>query len=145
MSGNYAAFLVGMIAGGFLADAVGARWTWALAAIVAGAAALIGYSLARGASDAPAVAPEEAAAGGRGGGNGNASRLDSRGCEPARLDYDALVDGVRAGGKRALARAITLVENSDPVAYDLVRELYPETGKAYAVGVTGRPASASRR
>ena len=59
MSGNYAAFLVGMIAGGFLADAVGARWTWALAAIVSGAAALIGYSLARGASDAPAVAPEE--------------------------------------------------------------------------------------
>ena len=59
MSGNYAAFLVGMIAGGFLADAVGARWTWALAAIVAGAAALIGYSLARGASDAPALAPEE--------------------------------------------------------------------------------------
>ena len=53
--------------------------------------------------------------------------------------HDALVDGVRAGDKRALARAITLVENSDPVAYDLVRELYPETGKAYAVGITGPP------
>ena len=53
--------------------------------------------------------------------------------------HDALVDGVRAGDKRALARAITLVENSDPIAYDLVRELYPETGKAYAVGVTGPP------
>ncbi len=47
--------------------------------------------------------------------------------------------GVRAGDRRALARAITLVENADPLAYDLVRELYPETGRAYAVGVTGPP------
>jgi LAO/AO transport system kinase len=38
-----------------------------------------------------------------------------------------------------LARAITLVENSDPLAYELVRELYPETGRAYAVGITGPP------
>jgi LAO/AO transport system kinase len=52
---------------------------------------------------------------------------------------ETLVEGVRAGDRRALARAITLVENSDPVAYDVVRELYPETGKAYAVGVTGPP------
>jgi LAO/AO transport system kinase len=52
---------------------------------------------------------------------------------------DALVDGVRAGDRRALARAITLVENSAPLAYDLVRELYPETGNAYAVGITGPP------
>jgi LAO/AO transport system kinase len=53
--------------------------------------------------------------------------------------HDALVEGVRAGDRRALARAITLVENSDPLAYDLVRELYPETGNAYAVGITGPP------
>ncbi len=52
---------------------------------------------------------------------------------------DTLAAGVRAGDKRALARAITLVENSEPIAYDLVRELYPETGRAYAVGVTGPP------
>ena len=58
MSGNYAAFLVGMIAGGS-SRTRSVRWTWALAAIVTGAAALIGYALARGASDAPAVAPEE--------------------------------------------------------------------------------------
>jgi LAO/AO transport system kinase len=50
-----------------------------------------------------------------------------------------LVEGVRGGDRRALARAITLVENGDPVAYELIRELYPETGKAYAVGVTGPP------
>jgi GTPase len=52
---------------------------------------------------------------------------------------ETLVDGVRSGDRRALARAITLVENSDPVAYELVRDLYPETGNAYAIGVTGPP------
>jgi LAO/AO transport system kinase len=52
---------------------------------------------------------------------------------------ESLAAGVREGDKRALARAITLVENSDPLAYELVRELYPETGRAYAVGVTGPP------
>jgi LAO/AO transport system kinase len=56
-----------------------------------------------------------------------------------RWTRDALVAGIRGGDRRALARAITLVENSDPLAYDLVRELYPETGRAYAVGVTGPP------
>jgi LAO/AO transport system kinase len=49
------------------------------------------------------------------------------------------VEGVRAGDRRALARAITLVENGDPVAYEVVRALYPETGRAYAIGVTGPP------
>src|SRR5215210_350801 len=52
---------------------------------------------------------------------------------------EALLEGVRSGDRRALARAITLVENSDPLAYELVRELYPETGRAYAVGITGPP------
>jgi LAO/AO transport system kinase len=52
---------------------------------------------------------------------------------------DSLAAGVREGDKRALARAITLVENGDAIAYELVRELYPETGRAYAVGVTGPP------
>src|SRR6266536_1208145 len=59
----------------------------------------------------------------------------------ARRDFtrESLAAGVRAGEKRALARAITLVENSDPLAYELVRDVYPETGRAYAVGVTGPP------
>jgi len=46
---------------------------------------------------------------------------------------------VRAGDKRALARAISLVENGDTLAYDVVRDLYPRTGRAYAIGVTGPP------
>ena len=52
---------------------------------------------------------------------------------------ESLVAGVRSGDRRALARAITLVESSDPLALELVHDLYPETGKAYAVGVTGPP------
>ncbi len=52
---------------------------------------------------------------------------------------DDLTKGVRAGDRRALARAISLVENGDPLAYPLVRELYPETGRASVIGVTGPP------
>jgi len=59
----------------------------------------------------------------------------------ARREFtrESLAAGVRAGDKRALARAITLVENSEPLAYEVVKELYPETGRAYGVGVTGPP------
>jgi LAO/AO transport system kinase len=59
----------------------------------------------------------------------------------ARRDFtrESLAAGVRAGDRRALARAITLVENSEPLAYEVVRDLYPDTGRAYAVGVTGPP------
>ena len=46
---------------------------------------------------------------------------------------------VRAGDRRALARAITLVENGDPLAYEVVADLYPSTGHAYSVGLTGPP------
>jgi LAO/AO transport system kinase len=52
---------------------------------------------------------------------------------------ESLAAGVRAGDRRALARAITLIESSDPLAHDLVRDLYPETGRAYSVGITGPP------
>jgi LAO/AO transport system kinase len=52
---------------------------------------------------------------------------------------DDLADGVRSGDRRALARAISLVENRDPLSYELVRALYPETGSAFVVGVTGPP------
>ena len=52
---------------------------------------------------------------------------------------ETLAAGVRAGDKRALARAITLVENREPLAYDVVRDIYPDTGRSYAVGVTGPP------
>ncbi len=52
---------------------------------------------------------------------------------------ERLLEGVRSGDRRALARAISLIEDSDPLAYELVRELYPDTGQAYALGITGPP------
>jgi GTPase len=55
------------------------------------------------------------------------------------LTLEELVDGVRGADRRALARAISLVEDRDPLAYPLVREVYPETGRAAIVGVTGPP------
>jgi LAO/AO transport system kinase len=58
---------------------------------------------------------------------------------PRPTSLEGLVEGVRNADRRALARAITLVENSDPLAYELIRDLYPATGRAYAVGVTGPP------
>jgi LAO/AO transport system kinase len=51
----------------------------------------------------------------------------------------ALADRVLAGEVRALARAISLIEDDAPVAADLIRAIYPHTGRAYLVGVTGPP------
>ncbi len=43
------------------------------------------------------------------------------------------------GDKRALARAISLVEDDDPEGWALVREVYPKTGRAHVIGLTGPP------
>jgi LAO/AO transport system kinase len=53
--------------------------------------------------------------------------------------HEELVAGVLAGDRRALARAITLVENGAPEAEALVREVYGRTGRAASIGVTGPP------
>src|SRR5262245_28157318 len=50
-----------------------------------------------------------------------------------------LAERLVAGHKRALARAITLIENGDPAGWELVREVFPRTGAARIVGVTGPP------
>src|SRR3954468_20867427 len=50
-----------------------------------------------------------------------------------------LADRVLGGDKRALARAISLVEDDDPAGWELVRELYPRTGRASVIGFTGPP------
>jgi LAO/AO transport system kinase len=50
-----------------------------------------------------------------------------------------LVEPLLAGDKRALARAISLVEDDDPEGWALVREVYPRTGKAAVIGFTGPP------
>ena len=56
-----------------------------------------------------------------------------------RWTREELVEAVRGGDRRALARAISLVENADPLAGEVVHDLYPHTGTAYAVGITGPP------
>src|SRR5215212_8603954 len=50
-----------------------------------------------------------------------------------------LAERLLAGEKRALARAISLVENDDPEGWALVREIYPKTGRAAVAGFTGPP------
>jgi LAO/AO transport system kinase len=52
---------------------------------------------------------------------------------------NSLAERLLAGDKRALARAISLVENDDPEGWELVRQVYPETGKAAVIGFTGPP------
>jgi LAO/AO transport system kinase len=52
---------------------------------------------------------------------------------------ESLAQRLVAGDRRALARAITLIENDDPAGWELVREVYPRTGKARIVGLTGPP------
>ncbi len=52
---------------------------------------------------------------------------------------EELAEDLLAGEKRALARAISLVENDDPEGWELVRQVYPHTGRAAVVGFTGPP------
>ena len=59
--------------------------------------------------------------------------------EAARSAEAPLAERVLAGDKRALARAISLVENRDPEGDRLVAELFPRTGEARVVGLTGPP------
>ena len=46
---------------------------------------------------------------------------------------------MRAGDVRSLARAITAIENGEPQAEEILRQLFPFTGNAYLIGITGAP------
>ena len=50
-----------------------------------------------------------------------------------------LAERLLRGDKRALARAISLVEDDEPEGWEVVREVYPRTGRAAIVGLTGPP------
>jgi LAO/AO transport system kinase len=54
-------------------------------------------------------------------------------------DVATLTAGILAGRYRALAQAISLIERDDPATDRLLAELYPSTGKARIVGITGSP------
>ena len=53
--------------------------------------------------------------------------------------YSAIIQGVRRRKRRFIARAITHVENNTEISSKLLSELYPETGSAYRIGITGPP------
>lgn len=50
-----------------------------------------------------------------------------------------LIKGILSSNKRSIARGISLVENESPESSDLLKSLYPYTGKSYLIGVTGPP------
>ena len=50
-----------------------------------------------------------------------------------------VVEQLRAGNPRALARAITAVENRAPESAELLKALFPHTGRARVIGLTGSP------
>ena len=61
--------------------------------------------------------------------------------DPANSVASALAKGVLAGERRAIARAISLVEDNGAEAQALLAALHPHTGRAHIVGVTGPPGS----
>src|SRR5277367_6593801 len=56
-----------------------------------------------------------------------------------RMGVEEWAGLVRGGDVRAVARAISAVENHAPEAEELLRLLFPQTGKAYLSGITGAP------
>jgi GTPase len=55
------------------------------------------------------------------------------------MTSDPITEGVLAGEPRAIARAISIVEDDPARAADLIARLHPRTGRAYVIGVTGAP------
>jgi GTPase len=58
---------------------------------------------------------------------------------PSRTDPAALVDGALAGERASVARLITMVESGGDLAHQVVSRLFPHTGGAYTIGITGAP------
>ncbi|GIV97403.1 MAG: hypothetical protein KatS3mg057_2060 [Herpetosiphonaceae bacterium] len=52
-----------------------------------------------------------------------------------------LVERLLRGDRRAIARAITIIEGGSPQARQLIAAIFPDTGRTHIVGVTGSPGS----
>ncbi|HCL78596.1 MAG TPA: methylmalonyl Co-A mutase-associated GTPase MeaB, partial [Synergistaceae bacterium] len=52
---------------------------------------------------------------------------------------DILVGRALGGDIRSLARLISLIENGDPLTDRVMRQIYPKTGRALVIGITGSP------
>src|ERR1700736_3322001 len=57
------------------------------------------------------------------------------------LTLDSFVERIRSGDVRALARAITVIENDSAQASTLMKALFPYSGRATVIGLTGSPGS----
>lgn len=55
------------------------------------------------------------------------------------VDLSMLVQGIRSGEMRALARACRLIDERDARAFELLKLLFQHDGHAYVIGVTGTP------
>jgi LAO/AO transport system kinase len=55
------------------------------------------------------------------------------------IDVEKLSENVLAGDRRALARAISVVEDGGPDATTLVKRLFAHSGRAHLIGITGSP------
>ena len=62
---------------------------------------------------------------------------------PLDINYypmrDDFVSSILSGDRRAIAKAISMIENEDPKIGDIISQLYPKTGNAFVVGITGPP------
>ena len=54
-------------------------------------------------------------------------------------DLSTMVQGIRTGDMRALARACRLIDERDPRAFELLKQIFTHDGRAYVIGVTGTP------
>jgi LAO/AO transport system kinase len=65
------------------------------------------------------------------------ARLQSRQTKDRRSLVEALAKSVLGGDVRAAARVLSLIENKDPLAKEILKRVYPRTGRAHIVGITG--------
>ncbi len=54
-------------------------------------------------------------------------------------ELNSIIQRLFSGDRQAIAQVISIVENDHPKAHPLLREIYPNTGSAYRIGITGPP------
>jgi LAO/AO transport system kinase len=55
------------------------------------------------------------------------------------MDTDSLYNGIMAGDRRALSKAISAIENGSACSEELLTRIYPHIGRAHIIGITGPP------
>ena len=55
------------------------------------------------------------------------------------MNKERLLERLKKADVRAVARLITLIENENPVAEDILKKIWKNTGKSYIIGITGPP------